>query len=110
MKLDQVLRRLGTYFRPDPGQRRLSPNIEHMTDRGHLNLRTRMGDLDILCELIGRRTYKDLLPFSVELQDGDVRFRVLDLPMVIQIKAEVGRPKDRLMLPILLSALQQREE
>ena len=108
-KLARVLKRLGAYYRPDPGKRRLKVQTEHMMGSSHLNLRPQKGDLDVLCELIGSRSYEDLLPFSIKLQDGEVRFCVLALPMVIQIKAEVGRPKGRLVLPILLSALEQRE-
>ena len=36
--------------------------------------------------------------------------RVLDLPTLIAVKAKAGRPKDRMVLPILVAALQERDK
>jgi len=35
--------------------------------------------------------------------------RVLDLPTLIAVKTKAGRPKDRLVLPILIATMQERE-
>jgi hypothetical protein len=35
--------------------------------------------------------------------------RVLDLPTLIEVKTKAGRPKDRVVLPILVATLQERD-
>ncbi|MFT5681993.1 MAG: hypothetical protein ACI8RZ_002911 [Myxococcota bacterium] len=107
-QLMAVLSKLGAYFRPDPGRRRIPPRASDLAGTGQLNLATNTGELDILCRLSGGHDYDDLLPHTVELQDFDLTLRVLDLPMLIQVKTETNRPKDRLMLPILIAALEER--
>ena len=108
-QLMAVLSNLGAYFRPDPGRRRIPPRASDLAGNGQLNLATNSGELDILCRLSGGHGYDDLLPHTVELQDFDLTLRVLDLPMLIQVKTETNRPKDRLMIPILIAALEERE-
>ena len=105
-----VLRELGVYFRPVPERRQISPRASVLAGIGQLNLATNSGELDILCRLSGGHGYDDLLPHTVELQDFDLMLRVLDLPMLLQVKTETSRPKDRLMLPILIAALEERGE
>lgn len=39
-----------------------------------------------------------------------MKLRVLDLPMLIKVKAEANRPKDRLTLPILMATLEERKK
>lgn len=109
-RLMTVLSELGAYFRPDPGRRRIPPRASDLAGNGQLNLATSTGELDILCRLSGGHGYDELLPHTVELQDFDLTLRVLDLPMLIQVKTETNRPKDRLMLPILIAALEERGE
>ena len=36
--------------------------------------------------------------------------RVLDLPTLITVKTKAGRPKDRLVLPILIATLEERDK
>ena len=36
--------------------------------------------------------------------------RVLDLPTLIAVKTRVGRPKDRMVPPILVATLEEREK
>lgn len=35
---------------------------------------------------------------------------VLDLPILIEVKARAGRPTDRMALPILIATLQERDK
>ena len=51
-----------------------------------------------------------MLPHTAEVSDFDLKLRVLDLPMLIKVKAEVNRPKDRLALPILMATLEERQK
>ena len=41
--------------------------------------------------------------------DNDREFQVLDLPTLIEVKTKAGRPKDRVVLPILVATLQERD-
>lgn len=42
------------------------------------------------------------------MEEQGLRLRVLDLPELIRLKAEAGRPKDKLALPVLIAALEER--
>jgi len=98
--LDARVRDLaGREIRPDPAALR---------GRGQIKLTTRRGPLDLLCALHDGRGYGDLLPHSVELTDGALQLRVLDLPTLIAIKSGSGRVRDQLILPLLLALARER--
>jgi hypothetical protein len=69
-----------------------------------------MGPLDPLCELDEGRGYEELLPNSQSVVDEGRMLRVLDLPTLIAVKAKAGRPKDRMVLPILVATLEERDK
>ncbi len=107
-RLTTVLERLDAFVR-DPGERRLRPSRAHLVAGGQLNLTTNLGPLDLLGRLHDGRGYHELLPHSEIVSDGDRRVRVVDLPTLIEVKRAAGRPKDRLVVPILLALLRERE-
>ena len=109
-KLLQVLLKLGAYFHPDLAHRRLSPREGDFAGQGHLNLQTNLGRLDVLCQLSERQGYDELLPHTEEFPHGDFRLRLLDLPTLIAVKSAVGRPKDRMVVPILIATLEERNK
>ena len=109
-RLLTVLSKLDAHFRPDFSQRKLRPRESDLTGHGHLNLNTTFGPLDVLCEVSGARGFDELLPHTAEVSDFDMKLRVLDLPMLIKVKAEANRPKDRLTLPILMATLEERKK
>ena len=76
--------------------------------RGRISFPRRWGPLDLLGALHDGRGYDELLPFTEVLRDGTLEIRVLDLNALIEVKAEAGRAKDKLLLPILL-ALRNRK-
>ena len=45
-----------------------------------------------------------LLPHCLVLEDRGLRIRVLDLPALIAVKTEAGRPKDKVAIPLLIAA------
>lgn len=102
-----VLDALDAYVR-DPGGRRLRPSVDHLMAGGQLNLITNLGPLDLLGRLHDGRGYEDLVDHSEWMTDGARRVRILDLPTLIQIKTSAGRPKDRLVVPLLLALLRTR--
>jgi len=105
-----VLSQLDAHFRPDFAQRKLRPRASDLTGSGHLNLDTSFGPLDVLGEVSGARGFDELLPHTTEVSDFDMKLRVLDLPMLIKVKSEANRPKDRLTLPILMATLDERQK
>lgn len=56
-RLTQVLRDLDAYVRSDLAGRRLFPLEGHLTGHGHINLMTRLGPLDVLCEVGDNLSY-----------------------------------------------------
>lgn len=90
------------------GRRGLRPDHELLLKGRQPLLSTAMGDLDTLCTLHDGRGYEELLPHSLEMEVDNRPLRVLDLDTLIQVKAAANRPKDRLVLPILLALRDQR--
>lgn len=81
-----------------------------LAGRGQINLSTLLGPLDPLCELDEGQGYDELLAHSESVMDQGRLLRLLDLPMLIAVKTKAGRPKDRLMLPILIATMQERDK
>jgi hypothetical protein len=73
-----------------------------------INLSTSPGPTDPLCELGDGQGYDELLPHSISVRDEGKLLHVLDLPTLIAAKTKAGRPKDRIVLPILIATLQER--
>lgn len=107
-RLVTLLERLDAFVR-DPAVRQLRPQPAHLAAGGQLNLLTTLGPLDLLGRLHDGRGYDELLPHSEVLTDGDRRVRVVDLPTLIEIKTGAGRAKDRIVVPMLLAVLRERE-
>jgi hypothetical protein len=107
-RLAAVLDELDAIVR-DPGDRRLRPQPAHLSAGGQLQLLTTFGPLDLLGRLHDGRGYDELLSHSEVMSDGGRRVRVVDLPTLIEIKTGAGRAKDRLVVPILLALLRERE-
>lgn len=95
------------FHRLDLARRRLPPARAALLGTGHLNLQTSLGKLDVLCELRPGEGYDEILPETVILE-GKVPVRVLALPRLIEVKKAANRPKDRLALPLLIAALEEK--
>jgi len=109
-RLLPVLEALDAVFRIQP-ERRLRPLASHLSSKGHLNLKTRYGPLDLLGTVSRDFDYEDILPHSTEMDIGDgIRIRVLDLETLIQIKEELSGEKDRAVLPILRRTLEEKKK
>lgn len=108
-RLLELLIQLDATMRYDFANRNLRPTAELLAGNGHLNLSTSLGPLDPLCELDGLG-FDELLAHSQSMVDEGRLLRVLDLPTLITVKTKAGRPKDRLVLPILIATLQERDK
>lgn len=78
------------------------------TLRSGLNftLTTRVGDIDLLGEIVGGGTYEDLVGHSSMVTIFERETKLLDLPWLIRVKRAAGRPKD-LEVIAELEALQE---
>lgn len=109
-RLLDVLLGLDATMRYDLANRGLRPTGEMLAGRGQINLSTSPGPLDPLCELDEGTGYEELLAHSQSVVDEGRLLRVLDLPTLIAVKARAGRPKDRMVLPILIATLEERDK
>ena len=107
-RLLELLLQLDATMRYDFANRGLRPTAEMLSGSGQINLSTVLGPIDPLCQLGEGQGYDELLPHSPAVVDEGRLLRVLDLPTLIAVKTKAGRPKDRLVLPILIATLQER--
>ena len=109
-RLLSVLATLDAHFYPDFARRKLPPRASDLAGSGHILLSTKLGRLDVLCELTGERGYAELLPHTTEISADTLHLRVLDLPTLARVKTEAGRPKDPLAVPIIIAAYEERKK
>jgi len=109
-RLLRVLFGLDATMRYDLANRGLRPTAELLAGRGQINLSTSLGPIDPLCELDEGRGYEELLSHTESVVDEGRPLRVLDLPTLIAVKTKANRPKDRLVLPILIATLEERNK
>ncbi|HEV3331700.1 MAG TPA: hypothetical protein VG096_12000 [Bryobacteraceae bacterium] len=109
-RLLRVLEGLDAVYRIQP-ERRLRPTASHLASRGHQNLITRYGPLDLLGTIGLDLSYQELIPHSAEMDIGEgVNVRVLDLETLIAIKEELAGEKDLAVLPILRRTLEEKRK
>lgn len=109
-RLLEVLLSLDATMRYDFAHRGLRPTAEMLAGSGQINLSTSLGPIDPLCELSEGRGYDELLLHSEPITDEGRLLRVLDLPTLIEVKTKAGRPKDKLVLPLLIATQQERDK
>lgn len=70
--------------------------FDERTLRNGLNftLLTSIGGIDLLGEVAGGGTYKNLLPFAIPASGYGSEFMAVDLDKLIELKRAAGRPKD----------------
>lgn len=103
-----VLEGIGATYRHD--SRNLQPQESHLLSPGHQLLKTSLGDLDCLGTVGDGRSYEDLLDRAPRLQiDDGLAVHVIDLPTLIELKEQAGRPKDLAALPVLRATLSETQ-
>ena len=109
-RLVQTLKTYSPYLRDAP------PWLPFLFDRETLEkgvnfiLTTKLGNIDLLGEVVGGGTYEDLLPFSKEIQVFGVKCLCLGLERLIHIKRAAGRPKDFEAIAELEAILEERQK
>jgi predicted nucleotidyltransferase len=109
-RMTEALKPFAPYLRGAPPG--LPFRLDERTIRNGLNftLTTQLGDLDLLGEVVGGGGYRDLLAHSIEIEAFDVKFKCVDLPMLIQLKRAAGRPKDLESLAELQALLKEQRD
>jgi len=107
VKLEHALDELNAVARGD--QSNLRFDLNHLRTKGHKLATTDAGPLDVLGSINENLGYQDLIASADELEVAGHRIRVLSLEHLIELKRELGRPKDRAMLPVLEATLRERE-
>lgn len=108
-RLLSALEALDARYR-DPAGRLIKPTAGGLAGPGHHLLMTRSGPLDLLGAVSGERGYGELLADSVEMEIApNAVVRVLDLAVLITLKEELGRDKDRAVLAVLRRTLEERD-
>jgi predicted nucleotidyltransferase len=107
---EENLRRIARALEPqEPYLRGVQPGLPFVLDeatlRAGLNftLVSKLGDLDLLGEIVGGGGYDELIGDSIEIELFGVRCHCLGLEKLIEVKRAAGRPKD-------LEALAELEE
>lgn len=108
-KIAAALEELDAEFRNDLMNRRLKPNITHLRGGGHILLRTKLGQLDVLGSIEEKTRYEDVQQEVVGIDIGNLIVQVLSLRRVIEAKTKANRPKDLAMLPVLRATLREIE-
>jgi hypothetical protein len=72
-------------------------------------LQTDLGEIDLLAEVAGLGTFREVKEHSVVVEAFDRRVASLDLPGLIRSKRASGRKKDLLVIPELESLLEASE-
>ena len=91
------------YRRPD--DKVIEPMASDLAGMGHLFFKTRLGPLDVLSYVEGKKTYEELIGHTVEISFKGHMIRVLDLKTLVELKRLSKDPKDQQRLAILEETL-----
>jgi hypothetical protein len=107
-RLVSALAELNAVYRND--SRKLRPNASHLLGPGSQLLESGKVRLDVIGELSPGGDYAELLAASDAIDVGGRQLRVLKLEKLIEIKRQLGRTKDKLMLIHLEATLEERQK
>lgn len=107
LRLARALDDLEARYR-DPAGRLIEPTVERLAQLRMNLLRTRLGAVDALQVIGDGLDFETLLPRSEVYEIEGLRVRILGLEAIIESKEHADRPKDRLVLPFLREALDEK--
>lgn len=82
------------YLRGAPPGLPFEWSVETLRSGLNFTLTTRVGDIDLLGQIVGGGTYEDLVDHCITVIIFGRETRLLDLPWLIRVKRAAGRPKD----------------
>jgi len=103
-RLMVFLKSMGTVYRR-PDDKVIEPMSSDLAGMEHMLFTTRLGPLDVLSYVEGKKTYEDLVGHTVEIPFRGHKIRVLDLPTLVELKRSSKDPKDQQRLAILEETL-----
>lgn len=83
-------------------------DVETLRRGLNFTLTTRLGDIDLLGEIVGGGGYAELEPHTIWLEVFGIRCRCLDLDTLIDVKRAAGRPKDLEVIAELVAIRESR--
>jgi predicted nucleotidyltransferase len=109
-RLMVALEELQAHYRI-PGRQDKKPGPSHLASAGHQLLMTPFGPLDLLGTIGQGHDYDGLLHETEEVDiGGGIKARVLSLEGLVKTKEETGQEKDKAVLPLLRSLLEERSK
>jgi len=93
-RLVAALRPMQPYLRGAPAGLPFSIDEETLRKGLNFTLTSKLGDIDMLGEIVGGGGYAQLEPHSAEIELFGLRCRCLGLEKLIEVKRAAGRPKD----------------
>ncbi|HTV39638.1 MAG TPA: hypothetical protein VMF08_03610 [Candidatus Sulfotelmatobacter sp.] len=90
----KCLKPYNPYLRGAPPGLPFKLDLQTLRNGLNFTLTTSLGDIDLLGEVVGGGTYRDLLSQTIVVEAFDVKFKCVDLPTLIKLKRAAGRPKD----------------
>jgi hypothetical protein len=93
-RIAETLKPFAPYLRGAPPGLPFTLDVPTLRNGLNFTLTTNLGDLDLLGEVVGGGSYRDLLPHSSDIEGFGVTFKCIDLPTLIKLKRAAGRPKD----------------
>jgi predicted nucleotidyltransferase len=109
-KIAKLLKPLAPYLRGAPPGLPFTLDVPTLRNGLNFTLTMNLGNLDLLGEVAGGGSYKELLPHTMLVEAFGVKFRCVDLPMLIKLKRAAGRPKDLESLAELQALLEESEQ
>lgn len=107
-RLADSLTPFAPYLRGAPPGLPFTLDVATLRNGLNFTLTTRLGDLDLLGEVVGGGGYRNLLAHAFDVEAFGVRFKCVDLPTLIKLKRAAGRPKDLESLAELETLLRER--
>lgn len=92
-RLIKALAAVDAHYRGRPPGQILRPKPDATSGPGHHQLRTRLGDMDVLGSVEGEKTYDDLAPRTESVEIRGRTIRVLSLEALIELKEPSTRPR-----------------
>ena len=97
------------YLRGAPAGLPFRLDVETLGRGLNFTLTSKLGDIDLLGEVVGGGGYAALLPHTIEIELFGLRCRCLGLDKLIAVKRAAGRPKDFEALAELEAIRQSRD-
>ena len=108
-RVAEALAGIQPYLRGAPPGLPFSFDIATLQRGLNFTLTTRMGDLDLLGDIVGGGSYEDLLPFTEIITIFGFTCRCIGLTKLIAVKRAAGRPKDNEILAELQALREERD-